>query len=196
MGRAKFSLTDHLDQKNFMAYVERNEENLFYDLKSFAREQGKDTLEVVNEFKTMLEYLRSPGFILDTSMDERYVFYDRLLYMLPAQTIERVKVSLRARRNRSPSKKQVTLNDDAHSLLKAFATEKGLSLSDAVEMLCYLQRQYDKCLDDLREIYEITQESGDIKAGIGKLKGSDACFYRMGSISSIAERGLTRDKTF
>ena len=196
MGRAKFSLTDRLDQKNFMAYVERNEENLFYDLRSFAREQGKEPLDANHEFRSMLEYLRSPGFILDTSLDERYVFYDRLLYMLPPKTIERIKVSLRAKRNRSPSKKQVALNDDAHALLKAFATERDLSLSDAVEMLCYIQRQYDKCLEDLREIYEITQESGDIKSDMLKLKGSEACFYRLGSISSIAERGLTRDKTF
>jgi len=190
MGRAKFSLTDHIDQKNFMAYIDRNEENLISDLRSNSRELGKDSLDSVNEFRSMLEYLRSPSFILNTEFDERYVFYDKLLYMLPKETIVRIKTSLRAMRNRSHSKKQVTVDEDAHAALKEFARSRDLTLSDAIALLCDLQRILDMSLDDIRSIYNITKEEGEVKSSVGVFTGSGACAYRMGKIASIAERAL------
>jgi len=144
MARPKFKIDNKIDKRNFLKYLENNRDKVLSAIKSINTDdmpwEEIKSLETV--FVTLWERITSATYILDTPIEKYFEDLTTLLYMLPESTISKIRSSLRANRKSSTDKGkvQLTIDKQVHGALSAYASENGLTLSDAVQDLLDAER--------------------------------------------------------
>jgi len=145
MGRALFIIDNKKDRNNFLTYLKKHRENVLLDLREYHRllhvGSAEVSLEKEKEFISLWETISDVLYVRDTPQDKIWEDVTTLLYLLPPKRIETIKISLRAKlyREKHRNKSQLTIDKDVYSELSSFASNEGLTLSDAIAALLIKQ---------------------------------------------------------
>ncbi len=137
MARAKFKIDSEKDSINFYGYMIKNKE-IFYREMLFS-EDNKSEEDIDKESAEFWKlYGEAIGnYKIYGDQEKGYEEQTKLLYMLPYSRIQKIKISLRAKRKNKyeKRKKQLTIDRSIHNELSMYAKSYNITLSEAIGKL-------------------------------------------------------------
>lgn len=132
MARPKFEIKTKRDSASIREYFKNNLEKILMNLETTKEKEAleKSVLNLNDEY-----YIKYIG--TENEKIELYKKQTHLLYTLPHNVIEKIKISLRSKRKLAYEKKkvQLTIDRSAHINLSMYAKQYNITLSEAIEKL-------------------------------------------------------------
>lgn len=137
MARPKFKITTKEEVNILRTYANRNLSKILDDFRKTEDILKIENIEEREKSRTLINEMYDKIIYLDISDNQNFEIFNKFLYSMTADRINKIKITIRAKKSRAKNirKKQITIDYPVHTNLWLYAEKRHLTLSQAINEL-------------------------------------------------------------